>query len=65
MGDVVKTGRTHLMDATPVRLGQEISGWATQIKHGRERIEASLPRLAQLAIGGTAKAPQLTQSRGR
>jgi fumarate hydratase class II len=52
--DVVKTGRTHLMDATPVRLGQEIGGWATQVKLARERIEASLPRLAQLAIGGTA-----------
>ncbi len=52
--DVVKTGRTHLMDATPVRLGQEIGGWATQVKLARQRIEASLPRLAQLAIGGTA-----------
>jgi fumarate hydratase class II len=52
--DVVKTGRTHLMDATPVRLGQEIGGWATQVKLARERIESSLPRLAQLAIGGTA-----------
>lgn len=51
---VVKTGRTHLMDATPVRLGQEIRGWAVQVKQARERIESSLPRLAQLAIGGTA-----------
>jgi fumarate hydratase class II len=52
--EIVKTGRTHLMDATPVRLGQEISGWATQVRQARERIEASLPRLAQLALGGTA-----------
>ena len=52
--DVVKTGRTHLMDATPVRLGDEIGGWATQVAQARARIEASLPRLAELAIGGTA-----------
>jgi fumarate hydratase class II len=50
----VKTGRTHLMDATPIRLGQQVSGWATQVKQARERIEATLPRLAQLALGGTA-----------
>jgi fumarate hydratase class II len=52
--DVVKTGRTHLMDATPVRLGDEIGGWAAQVANARERIESSLPRLARLAIGGTA-----------
>jgi fumarate hydratase class II len=52
--EIVKTGRTHLMDATPIRLGQQISGWATQVKQARERIEATLPRLAQLALGGTA-----------
>ncbi|MCS6884918.1 MAG: class II fumarate hydratase [Acidobacteriota bacterium] len=52
--DVVKTGRTHLMDAMPIRLSQQISGWASQIRHGIERIEAVLPRLAELAIGGTA-----------
>jgi fumarate hydratase, class II len=52
--DVVKTGRTHLMDATPVRLGDEIRGWAAQVLLGRERIEATLPRLAELAQGGTA-----------
>ncbi len=51
---VIKTGRTHLMDATPIRLGQQIGGWAAQIRHARERIEATLPRLAKLAIGGTA-----------
>jgi fumarate hydratase class II len=51
---VVKTGRTHLMDATPVRLGQEISGWSGQIDLAIQRIESLLPHLAQLAIGGTA-----------
>ncbi len=52
--DVVKTGRTHLMDATPVRLGQEIGGWAAQIRNARARIESTLPRLHKLALGGTA-----------
>jgi fumarate hydratase class II len=51
---VVKTGRTHLMDAMPVRFSQEMSGWASQIKHGLERLEATLPRVAELAQGGTA-----------
>jgi fumarate hydratase class II len=51
---VVKTGRTHLMDATPVTLGQEASGWAAQIELSIERIEATLPRIAELALGGTA-----------
>jgi fumarate hydratase class II len=52
--DVTKTGRTHLMDAMPVTLGQEISGWAYQVEQAIARIEATLPRLAQLTIGGTA-----------
>jgi fumarate hydratase class II len=52
--DVVKTGRTHLMDAMPMRLGQEISGWAFQVQQAIERLESTLPRLAKLAIGGTA-----------
>ncbi|MBL8151921.1 MAG: aspartate ammonia-lyase, partial [Blastocatellia bacterium] len=52
--DVVKTGRTHLMDAMPLRLSQQVSGWASQIKHSIERIESTLPRLSELAIGGTA-----------
>ncbi|MCF6281741.1 MAG: class II fumarate hydratase [Candidatus Polarisedimenticolaceae bacterium] len=51
---ICKTGRTHLMDAMPIRLDQELSGWATQIHKGVERIESSLPRLHQLAQGGTA-----------
>jgi fumarate hydratase class II len=51
---VVVTGRTHLMDAMPVRLSQEVGAWASQIAHGLDRIEATLPRLAKLAQGGTA-----------
>jgi fumarate hydratase class II len=52
--DVVKSGRTHLMDATPVTLGQEFGGYAAQVRYGVERLEASLPRLAELPLGGTA-----------
>jgi len=51
---VVKTGRTHLMDAMPVTLEQEMSGWAAQVDNSRRRIESTLPRLSELAIGGTA-----------
>jgi len=52
--NVVKTGRTHLMDAMPVRVSQELSGWASQIKHGIDRLKATMPRVAELAQGGTA-----------
>ncbi|MDX8395899.1 MAG: class II fumarate hydratase [Mariprofundaceae bacterium] len=52
--DAVKIGRTHLMDATPITLGQEISGWARQIELGMVRLEACLPRITELAQGGTA-----------
>jgi fumarate hydratase, class II len=52
--NVVKSGRTHLMDAVPVTLGQEFSGYARQIEAGIERVKATLPRLGELAIGGTA-----------
>jgi len=52
--DVVKPGRTHLMDATPVMLGQEFGSYATQIRYGRDRVEATLGRVGQLALGGTA-----------
>src|SRR5262249_17925169 len=52
--DVIKTGRTHLMDATPIRLGQEFGGYASQIEHAIERVQATLPDLRELAIGGTA-----------
>ncbi|QCB52286.1 class II fumarate hydratase [Rhodococcus sp. PAMC28707] len=51
---VVKSGRTHLMDAVPVTLGQEFGGYARQIEAGIERVEATLPRLGELPIGGTA-----------
>ncbi len=51
---VVKAGRTHLMDATPVTLGQEFSGYAAQARYGIERIAAVLPRVAELPLGGTA-----------
>ncbi|HEY4994139.1 MAG TPA: class II fumarate hydratase [Nakamurella sp.] len=51
---VVKSGRTHLMDATPVTLGQEFGGYAAQIRNGQERLQASLPRLSELPLGGTA-----------
>jgi fumarate hydratase class II len=51
---VVKTGRTHLMDALPVRMSQELGGWAAQVRDGAERLEAMLPRLCHLALGGTA-----------
>ncbi len=51
---VVKSGRTHLMDATPVTLGQEFGGYAAQVRLGVERLHASLPRLAELPLGGTA-----------
>ncbi|MEU0497759.1 class II fumarate hydratase [Mycobacterium sp. NPDC006124] len=51
---VVKSGRTHLMDAVPVTLGQEFGGYARQVEAGIERIKATLPRLGELAIGGTA-----------
>ncbi len=51
---VVKSGRTHLMDATPVTLGQEFGGYAAQVRYGIERVEAALPRVAELALGGTA-----------
>lgn len=51
---VVTTGRTHLMDAMPVSLGQELGGWASQVAHGIQRLEATLPRVAELAQGGTA-----------
>jgi fumarate hydratase class II len=51
---VVKTGRTHLMDAMPLRLGQELGGWAAQVRSAATRIRGSLPRLHALALGGTA-----------
>lgn len=54
IGDIVKTGRTHLMDAMPVTLGQEMSGWRTQVEHGSARVMESRARLQMIALGGTA-----------
>jgi len=54
LSGVIKTGRTHLMDAMPVSMGQELGGWATQIRHGIDRLNATLPRVYALAQGGTA-----------
>ena len=59
--DVVKIGRTHLMDATPVTLGQEISGWARQVELGMDRLSACLPRLGELAQGCHALRSGLTR----
>jgi len=52
--DVVKSGRTHLMDAVPVTLGQQAGAWASQVEYGAERLRGCLPRLGELAIGGSA-----------
>src|SRR5262249_3366737 len=52
--DVVKSGRTHLMDAVPVTVGQEFAGYAAQVSQGIARVEGALPRLGQIPLGGTA-----------
>ncbi|WP_434666027.1 class II fumarate hydratase [Aeromonas sp. NJAU223] len=52
--DIVKIGRTHLQDATPLTLGQEISGWVAQLEQGEHHLRAALPHLSELALGGTA-----------
>jgi fumarate hydratase class II len=52
--DIVKIGRTHLQDATPLTLGQEISGWVAQLSHAERHVHAALPHLCELALGGTA-----------
>ncbi len=54
LDDIVKTGRTHLMDALPIRLSQELGGWVGQIGQSQQRIRASLSRISPLALGGTA-----------
>jgi fumarate hydratase class II len=54
VGSIVKTGRTHLMDAMPVTLGQELGGWKSQVDHAAERLGDTMKRLCELAIGGTA-----------
>jgi len=61
---IVKIGRTHTQDATPLTLGQEFSGYATQVEYGIHRVESSLPRLYQLAQGGTAVGTGLNAKKG-
>ncbi|NNK83178.1 MAG: class II fumarate hydratase [Flavobacteriaceae bacterium] len=62
--DVVKIGRTHLMDATPLTLGQEFSGYASQLEHGIKALENTLPHLSELALGGTAVGTGLNTPKG-
>lgn len=62
--NIIKIGRTHLQDATPVTLGQEFSGYAMQIQYGIERVKSALPRLSQLAQGGTAVGTGLNCKKG-
>ena len=62
--DIIKIGRTHLMDATPLTLGQEFSGYAQQLTNGIERVESTLPLLRQLALGGTAVGTGLNTKKG-
>ncbi len=64
IADVVKIGRTHLMDATPLTLGQEFSGYVSQLEHGIRAIENTLPHLAELALGGTAVGTGLNTPKG-
>ena len=61
--DLVKSGRTHLMDAVPVTLGQEFAGYAAQIRLGRRRVENALPQVAQIPLGGTATGTGLNTHR--
>jgi fumarate hydratase class II len=62
--DIVKIGRTHLMDATPLTLGQEFSGYATQLAHSIKAIENTFPHLAELALGGTAVGTGINSPKG-
>jgi fumarate hydratase class II len=62
--DIVKIGRTHLQDATPLTLGQEISGWAAQLAQAERHVQASLPHLCELALGGTAVGTGLNAPKG-
>ena len=61
---VVKSGRTHLMDATPVTLGQEFGGYAAQVRYGIERIQSALPRVAEVPLGGTAVGTGINTPKG-
>ena len=62
--DIVKIGRTHLQDATPLTLGQEISGWVAQLSNGAAHVQAALPHLNELALGGTAVGTGLNAPKG-
>ena len=62
--DIVKIGRTHLQDATPLTLGQEFSGWVAQLDHGEKHVRAALPHLYELALGGTAVGTGLNAPKG-
>ncbi|WP_022881364.1 class II fumarate hydratase [Gryllotalpicola ginsengisoli] len=62
--DAVKSGRTHLMDATPVTLGQEFGGYAAQVRYGIERVRAALPRVAEVPLGGTAVGTGINTPKG-
>ena len=62
--DIVKTGRTHLMDATPLTLGQEFSGYVSQLDHGLQHLKNTLPHLSELALGGTAVGTGLNAPKG-
>ena len=61
---IIKIGRTHLQDATPLTLGQEFSGYVTQVANGIERVKGVLPRLSKLAQGGTAVGTGLNTKKG-
>ncbi len=63
-GDVVKSGRTHLQDATPIRFSQEVSGWRSSLERDRELLERALPPLKELALGGTAVGTGLNAPKG-
>ena len=62
--DIVKIGRTHLMDATPLTLGQEFSGYVSQLDHGLVALKNTLPHLAELALGGTAVGTGINTPKG-
>ncbi|GMQ00201.1 hypothetical protein CsSME_00047395 [Camellia sinensis var. sinensis] len=62
--DIIKIGRTHTQDATPLTLGQEFSGYTTQVKYGIDRVMCTLPRMYQLAHGGTAVGTGLNTRKG-
>jgi fumarate hydratase class II len=64
MAEIIKTGRTHLMDATPLSLGQEFSGYVSQLNHGIKALKNTLPHLSELAMGGTAVGTGLNTPEG-